>query len=166
MKIIIESVRICSKCFTNISRGCRYLASRCQYSRRFTVANLKVEEVKKKLFSSSVFSDLQQGLGLSNSKTKVLLSNIRLVSGSRFITEKNSFAKIHQDNHQLDKFFQLQKLVYCREDKDTKIIKNIEIPTIVYSQLPSLIKRILQKRQSERKSLFLNLRIDGDGGFV
>ena len=48
----------------------------------------KVEEVKKELCSSADCSGLQQNQRLSNSKTKVLLCKIRLVSGSCFIIER------------------------------------------------------------------------------
>ena len=130
MKIIPESVKICTNCFTKIYRGCSYSASQCQYFRRIKVVNLmeisspttiqcaasceqclsevtvtqlgwpkKVEDVEKEPFSSADWSGLQQDLGLSNSKTNVLLRDIRLVSGSHFITEKNSFAKIQQNYH-------------------------------------------------------------------
>ena len=101
--------------------------------------------VKKELFSTVDCSGLQQDLGLSNSQTKFLLRDIRLATGSRFIIEKNSFVTIQEKNHQLDNFFELRKLVYRREDKDTKIVKHIEFPTTVCSNLPALIDIILQK---------------------
>ena len=84
----------------------------------------KVEEVKKELFSTADCFGLQQDLGLSNSQTKVLLRDIRLATGSRFIIEKNSSVTIQEKNHQLDNFFELRKLFYRREDKGTKIASN------------------------------------------
>ena len=125
----------------------------------------KVEEMKKELFSTGDCSGLQQDLGLSNSQRKVLLRDIRLATGSRFITEKNFFITIQEKNHQLDNFFELRKLVYRREDKDTKIVKHIELPTIVCSNLPALIEIILQKRQRDKNSFLIKISIDGGGGF-
>ena len=84
----------------------------------------KVEGVKKEVFSIADCSGLQQDLGLSNSQTKVLLRDIRLATGSRFIIEKNSSVTIQEKNHQLDNFFELQKLFYRLEDKGTKIASN------------------------------------------
>ena len=88
------------------------------------------------------------------------------MSGSSFIIENNSFAKIQENNHQLDNFFELRKLVYRREDKDTKTAKNVELPPIVSSQLAALIETILQKWQSNRNSVLIKLIIDGGGGFL
>ena len=99
----------------------------------------KVEEVKKELCSSADCSGLQQNQRLSNSKTKVLLCKIRLVQG-HVLSLKEFFAEIQQNNHQLNNLFELQKfglllrrqdnlfelqnLVHCCEDKDTKTAKN------------------------------------------
>ena len=145
-------------------------ASREQYLSEVPVTPLgrpkKVEKVKKELFLSADCSGLQEDLGLSNSKTEVLLRDIRFGVSFTFITEKNSFAKIQQNNHQLGSFFELRKLVYRREDKDTKIAKNVELPIIVYSQLPALIETILQKQQRDRQSVWIKLSIDGGGGFL
>ena len=80
--------------------------------------------MKKELFSTADCFGLQQDLGLSNSQTKVLLRDIRLATGSRFIIEKNSSVTIQEKNNQLHNFFELRKLFYRREDKDTKIVKN------------------------------------------
>ena len=122
--------------------------------------------MQKELFSSDDCSGLQQDLGLSATRTKVLLRGIRLTTSSHFIIERN--AKIVQEkNHQLDNFFELRKLVYRREDKDTKIAKNIEQSTIVCSDLPALIEHNLQKRQREEgEPLLIKISIDGSGGFL
>ena len=80
--------------------------------------------MKKELFSTADCFGLQQDLGLSNSQTKVLLRDIRLATGSRFIIEKNSSVTIQEKNHQLNNFFELRKLFYRREDKETKIASN------------------------------------------
>ena len=103
----------------------------------------KVEEVKKELFSNVDHSGLQQDLGLSNSQKKILLRDIRLATGSCFIIEKNFFVTIQEKNHELHNFFELLKLIYHREDNDTKIVKHIELPTIVCSSLPALLGIIL-----------------------
>ena len=113
----------------------------------------KKREGKKGTFLSTDCSGLQEDLGLSNSKTEVLLRDIKFGVSFTFITEKNSFAKIQQNNHQLGSFFELRKLVYRCEDKDTKIAKNVELPIVVYSQLPALIETILQKQQRDRQSV-------------
>lgn len=110
----------------------------------------KVEEVKKELCSPADCSGLQQNQRLSNSKTKVLLCKIRLVQG-HVLSLKEFFAKIQQNNHQLNNLFELQKLVYCCEDKTTflncriwfivaktrtpKLQKTFELSTIACSQL-------------------------------
>ena len=96
----------------------------------------------------------------------MLLRDIRLATGSRCIIEKNAFKAIQEKNHQLENFFQLRKLVYRREDKDTKIPKNIELPTIVCSELPAMIEQILQKRERDRESVLIKISIDGGGGFL
>ena len=67
------------------------------------------------------------------------------MSGSSYVTEMNYFPKIQENNYQFKNFFELQKIVCHHNDKDIKIAKNIQLPTIVCSQLPSLIQTILQK---------------------
>ena len=47
---------------------------------------------------------------------------------------------IQEKNHELDNFFEMCKLVYRQEEKDTKIVKNTAFPTIVCSDLPGLIE--------------------------
>ena len=96
----------------------------------------KEEEVKKALFSSADCAGMQQDSGLSNSQTKILLCDIRLATGSQKVIQKNAFMMIQEKNHQLDTFFELRKLMYRLEEKETKIIENMEFPTIVCSDLP------------------------------
>ena len=96
----------------------------------------KEEEVKKDLFSSADCPGMQQDLGLSNSKTKILLRDIRLATESQKGIEKNDFMMMQQNNHQLDTFFELSKLGHRLKEKETKIIKNLEYPTKVCSNLP------------------------------
>ena len=122
--------------------------------------------MKKELFSTADCSGLQKDLGLSNSQTKILLRDIRLGTGSRFIIEKNSFVTIQEKNHQLDSCFELRKLIYHREDKETKIVKHTELPTIVCSNLPALIDIILQKRQRDKNSVLIRISIDDGAGFL
>ena len=85
---------------------------------------------------------MQQDLGLSSSQTKILLHNIRLGTESQKVIEKNAFMMIQEKNYQLDTFFELSKLMYCLEEKETKIIKNMEFPTVVCSDLPGLINKV------------------------
>ena len=73
---------------------------------------------------------------------------------------------IQEKNRQLKNFFELQKLVYRLEDKDTKIVKHTELPTIVCSNLPALIDIILQKRQRDKNSVWIKISIDGGCGFL
>ena len=73
---------------------------------------------------------------------------------------------IHKKNHQPDTFFELSKLVYCLEEKETKVIKNMEYPTIVCSDLPRLINKVIEKRQREKDFVLIKISIDGGGGFL
>ena len=73
---------------------------------------------------------------------------------------------IQEKNHQLNNFFELRKLVYRQEEKDTKIVKNTAFPTIVCSDLPGLIEKVLEKRQRVRDSVLIKISIDGGGGFL
>ena len=109
---------------------------------------------------------MQQDLGLSNSQTKILLCDIRLATASQKVIQKNAFMMIQEKNHQLDTFFEPSKLVYRLEEKETKIIENMEFPTIVCSDLPGLINKVIEKRQRERDSVLVKISIDGDGGFL
>ena len=188
-------LKICSNCFSIIAKGSNHSASLCKHSKRAKVDKLiqisspstlqraasrdqqnysvtplgrpkKIEEVKKILFSSADCAGIQQDLGISNSQTKILLRDIRLASGSRNIIEKNAFVKIQEKNRQLDSFFKLNKLVYRVEEKETKITKNMEFPTIVCSDLPGLIDMVLEKRERERDSVLIKISVDGGGGFL
>ena len=47
-----------------------------------------------------------------------------------------------------------------------KLQKNVELLTIVCSQLPALIVTILQKWQRDRQSVLIKLSIDQGGGFL
>ena len=86
---------------------------------------------------------MSQDLGLSNKAIKVLCRDIRISTGSRKSIESRTREKIDAANHQLDEFCEMRKLVCRIEDKETKVERNIEQPTIVCSNLSSLIDEIL-----------------------
>ena len=56
--------------------------------------------------------------------------------------------------------------MYRFEEKETKIIKNMEFPTVVCSDLPGLINKVIEKRQRERDSALIKISIDGGGKFL
>lgn len=189
-------LKICSNCLSTIAKGSNHSASVCKHSKRSKVDKLiqisspsslqraasrdqknlqvtsllgrtkKVEEVKKTLFSSADCSGIQQDLGISNSQTKTLLRDIRLATGSRNIIEKDAFIKIQEKNRQLDPFFKIEKLMYQIEEKDTKTLKHLEVPTIICRDLPRLVDIILEKRQRKRDQVMIKISIDGGGGFL
>ena len=115
--------------------------------------------MKKGLFSSADCESKQQDLGLSNSQTNILFRDIRLAYGSKKIIEKNAFIMIQEKNLQLNTFFELSKLVYCLEEKETKIIKNMEFPTILCLDLPGLINKAIEKHQRERGSVLIKIKL-------
>ena len=122
--------------------------------------------MKKALVSSAYCESKQQHLGLSNSQTNFLFRDIRLVYESQKIIEKNAFIMIQEKNHQLDTFFELSNSVYCLEEKETKIIKNMEFPVIVCFDLPGLFNKVIEKPQRERGSVLIKINTDGGGGFL
>ena len=126
----------------------------------------KLKKVKKELFSVESCLGLQQDLGLSNTKTKILLQGIRSGSGSRQIVESKAYKKIQEKNHCLDGYFEMRMLNYRFEDKEKKISKHVEIPTVVCSDLPSLIDEVLRERQRDNDSVLVKISIDGGGGFL
>ena len=92
--------------------------------------------------------------------------DIRIATGSRKSVESKIRNKIHDTNHQLDSFFEMRQLVYRFEDKETKLVENLEHPTIVCTNLPGLIDKIIETRkQIENESLLIKISIDGGGGF-
>ena len=52
-----------------------------------------------------------------------------------------------ENNHRLDDFFEIQKLVYRRENKETQVEENFDQPTIICNNVSALIEMILQKRE-------------------
>ena len=112
--------------------------------------------MKKALFSSADCTGMQHDLGLTNLQTMILLCNIRFATGYQKVIEKNVLIMIPEKNHQLDTFFELSKLVYRLEEKKTKIIKNMESPTIVCSDLPRLINSYRKAPKGERFCLDQN----------
>ena len=184
-------IKICSNCFSTITKGSIHTAPQCKNSKRTKVEKLvnisspstlqhaasrdrrtsdcpvtllgppkKEEEMKKVLFSSANCAVMQQDLGLSNSQPKIILRDIRN------IVQKNAFMIIQEKNLQLETFFELSKLVYCLKEKETKIIKSMEFPTIVCSDLQGLINKVIEKLQRERDSVLIKISIDGGGGFL
>ena len=190
-------VKICSNCFEKIYRGSGHSAEQCKRaSRRTKVANIqdltspttlkraslrveketatplgrprKIAKVKKNLLSALDCAGIQQNLALSGTQTKILLHDLRLASGSRKIVEEYTLKTIRERNHRLDEFFELKELVYKREDKETKESKNVEVPTVVCSDLPALIEKIMDVRGREENvdSILVKISIDGGGGFL
>ena len=190
-------VKICSNCFEKIYRGSGHSAEQCKRaSRRTKVANIqdltspttlkraslrveketatplgrprKIAKVKKNLLSALDCAGIQQDLALSGTQTKILLHDLRLASGSRKIVEEYTLKTIRERNHRLDEFFELKELVYKREDKETKESKNVEVPTVVCSDLPALIEKIMDVRGREENvdSILVKISIDGGGGFL
>lgn len=134
--------------------------------KRKSVGN-PVEEVKKVLFQTENIIGMSQDLSLSNKATKVFCRNIRISTGSRKSIESHTREKIDAAYHQLDEFFEMRKLVYRVEDKETKEQRNIEQPTIVCSNLTGLIDEILSKRKRvDGESILVKISIDGGGGFL
>ena len=102
-----------------------------------------------------------------NKATKVFRRDIRISTGSMKSIESRTREKIDAANHQLDEFFEMRKLVYRIEDKETKVERNIEQPTIVCSNLSSLIDEILSKRKRvDDESILIKISIDAGGGFL
>ena len=126
----------------------------------------KVKKVTKELFSAESCAEFQQDLDLSNSKTKVLLQGMRAESGYRKVIEKYAYKKIVEKSHRLDEYFEMRNLIYRFEDKEKKVSKNIETPTVVCSNLPGLIEKVLHERQREKESVLIKISIDGGGGFL
>ena len=126
-----------------------------------------ISEVKKELFSARDCAGIQQDLNLTQTKTKVLLRGVRCVGGSKTIIEKNAYKTIQDRNHRLDEFFELRQLTYRRVDKEDQVAKNVEVPTIVCSDLPGLIEKVMEEREREdSESILIKISIDGGGGFL
>ena len=100
--------------------------------------------------------------------TKLSFSNqLFFILGNRKSVEPHTREGIDAINHQLDNFFEMRKLVYRREDKETKAAGHFEQPTVICNNLTGLIDEILRKRQRvEDESLLIKISIDGGGGFL
>ena len=68
--------------------------------------------------------------------------------------------KLHDVYHQLDEFFELRQLVYRFEDKDSKLIEHHEQPTVVCTDLPGLISKIIEARQIEQNKSLIKISTD------
>ena len=134
-------------------------------SKKMRVENTD-SNTKRVLFSKEDVIGMQQDLQLSNKGTKILSRDIRIVTGSRKSVESDIRKKLHDVYHQLDEFFELRQLVYRFEDKDSKLIKHHEQPTVVCTDLPGLISKIIETRQIEENKSLIKISIDGGGGFL
>ena len=132
-------------------------------SKKMRVENTD-SNTKRALFSKEDVIGMQQDLRLSNKGTKILSRDIRIVTGSRKSVESD--IKLHDVYHQLDKFFELRQLVYWFEDKDSKLIERHEQPTVVCTDLPGLISKIIETREIEENKSLIKISIDGGGGFL
>ena len=121
---------------------------------------------KRVLFDKENVMAIQQDMQLSNKNTKTLLRDIRIATRSRKSVESKVYKNL-LDTYQLDKFFNMRQLMYRFEDKDTKLVKHHEQPTVVCNNLPGLIDKIIETRkQVENESLLIKISIDGGGGFL
>ena len=97
---------------------------------------------------------------------KTLAQDIRIITGSRKIIEKDVMTTIQKKNHQLDKYFEVKSFMYRNKDKVTKIEKNFEQETIICTDVSEFVDVILEKRDREwGDSLLLRVGIDGGGDF-
>ena len=127
----------------------------------------KVTEVKKVLFKKEDIVGISHYLQLSNTATKILSRDIRVVTGNRKSIEPHTRDGINETNHQLDDFFEMCQLTYRREDKQTKLSEHFKQPTVVCEDLTALVEEILRKMEREEvDSLLINISIDGGGGFL
>ena len=190
-----ESFKICGKCFTKLYRGCSHSSAQCS-SRRSKIDSIvditspssltraasrvehvevsatplgrpkKIEEVRKELFTADDIYGIGQDLRLSSRGMKTLAQDIRIVTGSRKIIEKDVMTTIQKKNHQLDEYFEVKSFMYRNKDKVTKIEKNFEQETIICTDVSKFVDVILEKRDREwGESLLLRVGIDGGGGF-
>ena len=134
-------------------------------SKKMRVENTD-SNTKRVLFSKEDVIGMQQDLQLSNKGTKILSRDIRIVTGSRKSVESDIRKKLHDLYHQLDEFFELRQLVYWFEDKGSKLIEHHEQPTVVCTDLPGLISKIIETRQIEENKSLIKISIDGGGGFL
>ena len=89
--------------------------------RERTVSSTKPKELS---FTSEDLCGIQLDLQLSNTQTKVLAQDIRMISHSRKAVETGFKEKLVETSHCLDEYFHLVNLVYTRINKDTKLSEN------------------------------------------
>ena len=92
-------------------------------------------------------SAIQQDLQLSNTQTKTLAINIRLVTGSRSAIETNFRSILTENNHRLDSYFDLKTLLYRGKDKVTKKEFNFEQTTVICTDVSNFIDKVMEVRQ-------------------
>ena len=178
-------LKVCGNCMAKIYRGSNHTAQSCKSSRRAKIDNIdemvKIaislerlasrtikksdSNTKRVLFSKEDVIGMQQDLQLSNKGTKILSRDKRIVTWSRKSIESDIRKKLQDVYHQLDEFFELRQLVYRFEDKDSKLIEHNKQPTVVCTDLPGLISKIIETRQIEENKSLIRISIDGGGGF-
>ena len=84
----------------------------------------------KVLFKKEDIIGISQDLQPSNTATKNLSHDIRVVTGNRKSIESHTGNEINEINHQLDDFFEIRLLTYHIEDKKTKLSKNFKQPAV------------------------------------
>ena len=57
-------------------------------------------------------------------------------------------------------------MTYRIEEKETKVIKQLDFQTILCSDLQGIIDLVLEKRERERDSVLMKISIDGGGRFL
>ena len=123
--------------------------------------------IAKPQFESDQLLGIQTDLGLSNSQTRILAQDIRLVTGSRKSIQTGFSKEVTKNSHRLDEYFQQIKIRYEKVNKETKVTEEFEQVTIVCSDLPNLVDVILKERSLEDcKSLLVKIGLDGGGGFL
>lgn len=121
----------------------------------------------KVLFKKEDIIGISQDLQPSNTATKNLSHNIRVVTGNRKSIESHTGNEINEINHQLDDFFEIRLLTYHIEDKKTKLSKNFKQPAVDCKDLDALIKEIfLNRGWEEADSLLIKITIHESGEFL
>ena len=90
-----------------------------------TCSTKKRREGRKRTFFHLLTVPVYSNLGLTNSKTKVLLRNIRLVSGLCFIIENSSFAKFSKTIINLTTFLNWKKYFIIAKTRTPKLQKKL-----------------------------------------
>ena len=116
---------------------------------------------RKELFTAGDLCGIQQDLQLSDTRVRTLAQDIRIAiaPGLR--------AKLVENSHRFDEYFEAYKIIYRRENKETKVSENFEQSTVMCNNVPDFIDVILRERLLEDKdSVLIRIGIDGGGGFL